>query len=56
MLHYTGGKMRVAALPTASFEYYSVSNLAQIPGTAEMLLAGVGVGANELNPVIFQYS
>ena len=56
MLHYTGGKMRVATLPAASFEYYSVSNLAQIPGTAEMLLAGVGVGTNELNPVIFQYS
>ena len=57
LLHYTGGKMTTATLPDAGFEFPGNSDMAQIPGTAEMLIAGESVGTNnKTSPVTYQYS
>jgi hypothetical protein len=57
LLHYSAGKMTVATLPDAAFEFPGNSDMARIPDTAEMLLAGEALGTNnKLSPVIYQYS
>jgi hypothetical protein len=57
LLHYTAGKVTVATLPDAAFEFPGNSDMARIPDTAEMLLAGEALGTNnKLSPVIYQYS
>jgi hypothetical protein len=57
LLHYTAGKLTVATLPDAAFEFAGSSEMARIPDTAEMLLAGVALGTNnKTSPIIYQYS
>ena len=57
LLHWSEGKMSVAALPDAAFEFPGNSDMAQIPETAEMLIAGESLGtSNKTSPVIYQYS